>query len=198
MEQMNLFQRIRGIIVEPKTYFASIQKEDDILRPWIFFAIMSGLAYALMMPGMVLYYQSTIGLNYIFTMVWFLIIYFIGLGGIFVGAGIFHLFFMIVGTKERYVQTFKLLSYTSLLGVIFAPFTVLMASPFTILPYMLISVAYMAYYVVIEVFAGMALHKLSVLRVLTAVLFIPMIIAFLLFLIFMAFIISLVVMGAGA
>jgi hypothetical protein len=57
----------------------------------------------------------------------------------------------------------------------------------------------MAYYIVIEVFAGMALHKLSGLRVVTAVLFIPLIIAFLLLLMFVALIIvPLVAMGAGA
>lgn len=198
---MKFIDKFNLIISNPKKFFKSVEKGKGYLEPWIYYVIVMSIYLFLSAIASIPSMMQELSTEFdafgavfsgIFSIVIIFIIFFIILllssGMIFIGAGIQHLFLLLVGTKKRYIETFKLLCYSTTPVVFLSVFIFLEGIPMIggIL-YIIGTIIITIYLFYIEVLGAKILHKLSTLRSVIAIVIIPTIIG----LIILAFVITL-------
>jgi len=163
---MEIVEKIKEVLLSSSDFFKKIKEEKGIGKPFIYFAILSLVFFALMtipiMAKLPFYQGMTIEMIPIF--------YVISLISIFVSSGIIHLFIKLVGGKGDYQKTFKAMVYSSTPSLLLAW-----------IPYIGPLFSLWALYLAIK---GVSiLHDISMGRAFLAVFLIPFILAFIISLI---------------
>jgi len=122
----DIVQTISNIFFRPTEFFESVQDETSYTRPWLFFSIgymiMLFISLAFSIP--ILLRTPDIGPLLIIFQVFSL---FLGIGFAFalpfISSGIAHLGLLIFGAKQGYYNTFKAISYSGIVYVIYGIIT---------------------------------------------------------------------------
>ncbi|MGM5487654.1 MAG: YIP1 family protein [Nanobdellota archaeon] len=194
---MDLITKFKRVLTEPTSFFAAVKGEQGFGNPFLFFLVVMGIYYAADLLAttisqvMIATLTSSVPetLIVIVAGIFGAILGFaIGLGMVFVGAGILHLFLMLVGGKGDYLQTFKLITYSSAPMALLAIFTLLIIIPFLgPIIFGLIALAATIFQLILEVKGAMVLHEISMGKAAVAVIVIPLVIALFIALIVVVF-----------
>jgi hypothetical protein len=212
---MDFITKIKTIIMKPKEFFAKVKNEKDFITPWKYYMAVLGIIYFVsfiaQIPG--IFFSGTIGTLLgehspslgIFVHLGVLLgvifmIYILMAGLVFLFVAILHLFYLIVGAKKGYVETFKIISYTSTIYLLSIPLTLLGGIPIIGIIFSIVTIpialAIFAYTLYTQVQGTMILHELTLTRAIIAVaLPIFLIILFLIIIIVIVLIIGIEVLG---
>lgn len=189
MDVGEMFRRAERVLVAPDAFFTEIHDEGTLFPHWLYYVVLSGLMSLLTIlfsiPAVILgsLFQGLVdpasgaliagtGLFFLFAL--YIGGFIVGLGLIFVSGGLIHLLAMLFGSREPYVQSFKLACYASTPFILLAPFELLRIIPLAgDLIYFLVFVGIGVYYAFIMVKGGVILHKLSTMRSVMAFVVVP-------------------------
>ncbi len=202
---METIDMITSFFKSPTKFFSTVKGDKGYKKPWMYYLAITAVYYAvtyifqipsIFIGGAISGGTSSLispSLNLVLMLVIYIFIFALSLGLVFVSAAIMHLFLMIVGTKKRYQETFKLVCYASTPLLIIAPFNLLSIIPI-IGPLILLMVifAVAVYVMVIEVIGAKVLHDISTARAVVGVVVIPLVLALIIFLIVAAMLIGLI------
>ena len=120
---MNNIPDIKQLLFSPREFFNSIYDDEDYLRPWLTIVIPSLIYYFvahLLTISRDVILSPAAGLFGVIGAV-FGLIFFVPsvLAAPFVGAGIIHLGAMILGVRDSFIKTFKVVCYGGIVGLIY-------------------------------------------------------------------------------
>ncbi len=120
---MNYFEKLFRVFARPRHFFKEVEKEfriTNVLLPFaVVFLIVEFISMVLQIPQVAASYNSSlaIGLYYFFMI---LIVVAAAFAGPFISAGITHLGVMILGGKQGFFNTFKPVTYGSMVGFFYS------------------------------------------------------------------------------
>jgi hypothetical protein len=202
---MDFIEKIQTIITEPKKFFESVKKEKDIVKPWIYFIIITSIIifFNIFTSSALLFTEENvltnhlqelsvkfyginnfaIGLQILFTAVMTLVSGIIGFFTIFISIAIIHLLLKLVGSKENFVESVKLICYSYTIYLFNIPITILYIVltfypslvDFALILQIILSFIIYGYLKYVQIIAAMQLHKLSFKKALMGLVIIPLI-----------------------
>jgi hypothetical protein len=181
---MDFMNKAWMVITDPTAFFKDVNADKDYMKPWLYymaiFVINSLVSFLVSIPYYLMPWNKDELLFSVPVMI--LVLFFIYLlsmafstGLVFVSAAIAHLFLLIVGADKGYLQTFKLVCYSSTAGLLLAPFGLLTAFSIPgLILYYLVLFCFVAYIWYIQVAAARILHGLSLGRAVMGIIVIPL------------------------
>ncbi|MFP4423922.1 MAG: Yip1 family protein [Candidatus Woesearchaeota archaeon] len=194
--------KYKDLLSNPDRFFGSVKKDRSILRPFLFYAVVMGIFYLTSLVTSLIGQAIFAGLAggqpirmIVMTIISGFVGFMIALISIFIGAGILHLFILMLGGKGDYVQTFKLSCYAVVPFLFLAGLTL-----FTIISLLgqillvLGLIAAIIIQLILEVKGARVLHDMSTGNAVIAIVLIPLALGFILFIL----IAVLFILGLGA
>jgi hypothetical protein len=185
---MSFFDDVKEIVANPAGFFQSVKEDQQMLKPWLFYVQVMGIYYFInvlvSIPLAIQTYGDATGFLASFTLPLYIlfniailaVVYILVIGGVFIGVGFLHLLFLIVGADKGFVQTLKIVTYSSTAMLFLTPFLILQAIP--VVGGLLFSgfaILFGIYTMYLEVQGAKVLHELSTARAVVAVIVIPVV-----------------------
>lgn len=126
-------ETISGMLMRPLEFYKSIEKDNDFVKPMLYFAVTSIIVYIF---GFLIYIPLgvTNPLETIFSFFFAVVLLPFSIGYMFaapfVSAGIAHLGLMILGVRTEYIKTFKPISYSGIPGAAYSLFVICLSIVF--------------------------------------------------------------------
>jgi hypothetical protein len=191
---MNYLEIVKKVLTNPKEFYKSVKKEDKILKPWLYFVILASilLFFSVISSVVSVIYQTanvdpnlqtlSMGVQLLITIFATIFGGIVGFFSIFISIGILHLFLMIVKTKKEFVETVKVVCYSYTANLFMIPVILIFTAMELLFVEELIKwVIYgvlwfivFGYNLYLTIVGIMELHELSLMKALTATVFIPL------------------------
>lgn len=151
---MGFIEKIRTVLLHPSKFFENIKSEKGIVEAFKYTFLLNLIGLVVNLIGAFPPFSSTVD---VVAMGVAVLLYLIGLLGLFVTSGIVHLFAMLLGGKGKYSTTYKAMAYGD------TPSLLLGWIPFA-------GFIFYLYALYLSIKGVSILHKISMLRAIVAIL----------------------------
>lgn len=118
---------LKKVFYSPREFFHSIRRDTDYIKPWLVFVVAS-IIYSIIVHIMELL-QATGVLAIVGAVIGFILSVVAALVGPFIGAGMIHLGALILGVRDRFIKTFKVVCYGGLISLAYSLLGLIISLP---------------------------------------------------------------------